>query len=242
MTLELRREGEMTATITGVASRYATFYPVFIRGRGRVQERVMPGAATPSLSRNPDVIFTAEHDRSRAVARTPASLTLHEDRTGLHYRATVDLNDPDATSIVSKIERGVFVESSFGFRVPEGGDSWDSEFTQRTIHRVDLHRGDVSAVPYGASPTTSVTVERMAIGTLAERRALAESISRSGWCGPLLARDFVSPAVAAPGVGSARHKQRGARATSRRLLPPNDTADLLLDLELAERGLLRGAR
>lgn len=84
------------------------------------------------------MIFCGEHDRSRAVASTRGgTLTLREDRAGLHYRATVDLNDPDARSLVSKIERRVFTESSFAFRVPEGGDSWNSDFSERTITRVD---------------------------------------------------------------------------------------------------------
>ncbi len=185
--LELRREQDgKTATISGLASRYGTWYKVFDPARGQFEERIAAGAATASLRSSPDVLFTSEHNRSRAVARTPQTLTLRETAEGLHYRAVVDLADPDARSVVSKIEAGVFVESSFGFRVPPSGDSWSDDYTKRTVYSVDLHRGDVSAVPFGASPSTNVIVERALRGSLEERRALAERISRSGWCGPAL--------------------------------------------------------
>jgi hypothetical protein len=103
--------------------------------------------------------------------------------------ATVDVaNDSDARSLVSKVDRRVYRESSFAFRVPKGGDEWSSDYTLRTIHRVDLHRGDVSVVPFGASPTTSATVQRAVVGTLQERRAIAERVSSTGWFGPGLVR------------------------------------------------------
>jgi HK97 family phage prohead protease len=183
--LELRRESDGTVTVSGTASRYGVRYEV-----GHFQERVMPGAASETLASSPDVLFTAEHDRSKAIARTPQTLQLREDGEGLHYAARVDTaNDSDARSVVSKIERGVFVESSFAFRVPPGGDEWNSERDQRTIHAFDLDPGDVSVVPFGASPTTTATVQR-AVESLQERRALADTISRTGWCGPWLTRAF----------------------------------------------------
>jgi HK97 family phage prohead protease len=185
MTIELRTESDGTATISGTASLYNTWYRV----GGRFEERILPGAATDTLGRNPHVVFVPEHDRSRAVARTPDTLTLAQDGRGLHYRAVVDLADPDARSIVSKIERKVFTESSFAFCVPEGGDSWSDDYTHRTIRAVDIDRGDVSCVPYGASPTTSVQVER-AFANLTERRSMAQAISSTGWCGPFITRAF----------------------------------------------------
>jgi HK97 family phage prohead protease len=184
--LELRRESDGTVTVSGTASRYGVSYQV-----GHFRETVLPGAGTATLATSPDVLFTAEHDRSRAIARTPQTLQLREDGDGLHYAARVGTaNDSDARSVVSKIERGVFVESSFAFRVPQGGDEWNDQRTERTIHQFDLDHGDVSVVPFGASSATSATVEWALVGSLQERRALADTISRTGWCGPWLTRAF----------------------------------------------------
>lgn len=180
MTIELRQDGDK-AEVDGTASKYGVPYSV----GGVYTERVLPGAATQTLRSEPDVLFTANHDRARALARTPNTLRLWEDSVGLHYRATVDLNDSDARAVVSKIESGVLRESSFAFRMPKGGDEWNDDFTERTIKRFDLHRGDVSAVVFGASPTTTVSVTRAA-EAIQERRALADAVSRTGWCGPVV--------------------------------------------------------
>ena len=182
--IELRKESDGTAIISGTASRYGVWYRV-----GPFRERVMRGAATATLASSPTVLFTAEHDRSRAVARTPATLQLWENDDGLKFRATVDVaNDSDARSLVSKVERGVYPEASFAFRVSPGGESWNQDRSDRTISAFDLDHGDVSVVPFGASPTTSATVERALFGTLAERRSLAAAVSSTGWCGPYATR------------------------------------------------------
>ncbi|MGO9972742.1 MAG: HK97 family phage prohead protease [Solirubrobacteraceae bacterium] len=199
--IELRKEGG-TAVISGVASKTGVWYPV-----EAFQERVAAGAFTATLRSAPDVLLTAEHDRSRAVARTPSTLSLKEDATGsLHYAGTVDLADGDARSIVSKVERGIYRESSFAFRVPEGGDSWSPDYSQRTVHRVDIDRGDVSVVPFGASPTTSASVQRAFAGSLDERRSIARTISGTGWCGPGLA---LRSAAYVPGGPSAEDDHAG---------------------------------
>jgi len=54
---------------------------------------------------------------------------------------------------------------------------WSEDPTRRTVRSADIHRGDVSIVAYGASPTTSSTLSRW------EMRAMAERLS-AGWFGP----------------------------------------------------------
>jgi Escherichia/Staphylococcus phage prohead protease len=196
--VELRKDGT-AAQIGGLASIFSRTYKV-----GNFVEDVAPGSFERTLSESPDVLFTSEHDRGKAVARTSAgTLKLWTDDYGLRYQATVDVaNDLDARTLVSKIENRTFPQSSFAFRVPNGGDSWNQDFTRRTITRVDLHHGDVSVVAFGASPTTTASVTR-ARGTLSERRELAERISATGWCGPvLLNRQDLQGSVSGNGNGN----------------------------------------
>jgi phage head maturation protease len=49
---------------------------------------------------------------------------------------------------------------SFAFRVTR--QQWSPDYDQRDILEVDLHRGDVSVVNFGANPATSVGAVRAA--------------------------------------------------------------------------------
>ena len=50
--------------------------------------------------------------------------------------------------------RSVTTEMSFAFQIKTG--SWSPDYTEYTIQRYDINRGDVSAVNYGANPHTSI--------------------------------------------------------------------------------------
>jgi Escherichia/Staphylococcus phage prohead protease len=185
--IELRKRPGGTADIGGTATVYATRYSM-----GSHDEIVTRTAAAATLARSPDVLLRIEH--RIPIARTPDSLRLWEDGRGLHFNATVDpVNDADAKTAVSRIERGVYTQSSFAFRVPPGGDEWNSDFTLRTINRFDLDHGDVAICAHGANPSTSLTAGRSALGLL-ERRSLAMRISSTGWCGPGLLRQMAPDA------------------------------------------------
>jgi HK97 family phage prohead protease len=129
MTVEYRLEQDNTAQAWGYASVWDRRYRV-----GHFHETVRRGAVRNTLANHPDIILTVEHDRTRALARTPRTLTVIGDDVGLKWDAGLDLNDSDARSAVSKLDRGVLAESSFAFRVPNGGDEWNSDYTERTIH------------------------------------------------------------------------------------------------------------
>src|SRR5205823_221244 len=103
--------------------------------------------------------------------------TLTEDQTGLRVRADLDARNPRVQELESAYQRGDLREMSFAFKVPPGGDEWSQDFTRRTVKTAELHRGDVSIVAFGASPSTTSTLSR------AEMRALAHSL-RDGWAGP----------------------------------------------------------
>ena len=56
------------------------------------------------------------------------------------------------------MERGDLDEMSFAFRV--NAQEWPPDWSQRDITEVDLNKGDVSAVNYGANPATAGAVLR----------------------------------------------------------------------------------
>jgi hypothetical protein len=90
--------------------------------------------------------------------------------------------DPAVQSLASQVRRRVLTEMSFKFGVPEGGDSWNSDRTERTIHEVNLDGGDVSIVLHGANRTTTVQMRsgrgvyevRSAGGLYVARRSLRQ--------------------------------------------------------------------
>ncbi len=71
---------------------------------------------------------------------------------GLRVEAQLDGNDPDVRAIMPKMLRGDLDEMSFAFRVND--QVWANDFTDRTITEVNLSRGDVSVVSFGANPAT----------------------------------------------------------------------------------------
>lgn len=126
---------------------------------GWYTERIMAGAFTKTLRENPDVQFLVNHAGLPLARTTNGTLTLRETERGLEYDATTDANDPDAQAIARKIQSGLMDQCSFAFRVTR--QNWDEDYTQREITELDLNRGDVSVVNYGASPTTSVSMRAL---------------------------------------------------------------------------------
>jgi HK97 family phage prohead protease len=121
---------------------------------GPYAEVVRAGAFTKTLGENPQVQLLLNHG-GLAMAYTKAgSLRLSEDDTGLHMEADVNIGRGDVRDMVTAIEDGAVDEMSFAFRVTR--QMWSPDYDQRDILEVDLHRGDVSVVNFGANPATSV--------------------------------------------------------------------------------------
>lgn len=127
---------------------------------GGFAEVIAPGAASAALRRGDDVRLLVNHD-GLALARTKSgTLTLSEDSHGLRVQATLDATNPTAQAVLSALRRGDVDQMSFAFRVPPGGQRWDSKRMLRTITDLQLH--DVSVVTYPANPATSVAAVRAA--------------------------------------------------------------------------------
>lgn len=128
---------------------------------GEYDEVVSQGAFDETLSKNPDVAYLVNH-RGVTMARTVnGSLELLADGKGLHTLAYVNPKRTDVRDLVTAIEDRDVTEMSFAFRIDEG--EWNDDYTEFRIEKVDLDRGDVSAVNYGASPHTSVAARQSEI-------------------------------------------------------------------------------
>ena len=122
---------------------------------GPYNEIVSRGAFEATLARaDLDVPFVIAHDQTRRIARTTnGTLTLSVDETGLLVSASLDPADADVAYIVPKLRKGLIDEMSFAFRIDSG--QWSPDYDEFRINKVDMHRGDVAIVGFGANPYTS---------------------------------------------------------------------------------------
>lgn len=149
---EMRGE-DSAPTLEGYAATFNQEYDL-----GPFRERIDPAAFTRTLSMTPDVRLLIDH-KGQPLARTKSgTLQLSTDSQGLHARATLDPADPDVQRLLPKMRRGDLDQMSFAFRVPSGGDTWEDDYTLRTIREANLAGGDVSVVTYPANENTTVSV------------------------------------------------------------------------------------
>lgn len=158
---------EGLAAVTGYAYEMWDWY-------GPYFESVDPGAFGNTLAMTDlDVPLVLQHDPMRRLARTVnADSTLELDEvlegevTGLHVLApNLDKSDPDVAYILPKLRSGLIDEMSFRFTIVRG--QWSPDWMEYHIQEVDIHRGDVAIVGYGANPAT--------IGGIRSRSRLASA-------------------------------------------------------------------
>jgi HK97 family phage prohead protease len=140
-------------------------------------EVIERGAFAKTLRSRNDVKLLLNHDTGRVLGSTRAgTLRLIEDENGL--RAEADLPPTtDGNDISILLQRGDIDSMSFGFTVPTGGDSWNSDGSVRTLKSIRLH--EVSIVTFPAYEATSASVRSLdATATRAEVNAdeLADAI------------------------------------------------------------------
>ena len=152
---EFRATGKNLISFTGYASIFDYGYQI---GDGWT-EIVDKRAFDQTLKQEPDVQLLVNHD-SVPLARTgrtgiskPPTLFLNTDTKGLHVEAELDTTSPLVQTVRSALERGDMDEMSFAFRAV--ADDRDQETRVRRLLEVDIDKGDVSIVNYGASGATS---------------------------------------------------------------------------------------
>lgn len=170
----VERDGKPFYEVSGYATAYDQKYDMWDMF-GPYEESVAPGAATETLAANPDVVFLVNHTGLAMARTTNGGLTLSEDDHGLADKAYLNPDRQDVRDLVSAIEDGIVTEQSFAFRIDEGW--WNDDFTEFKIMQFDINRGDVSAVNYGANPTTDIAARQQTI--LRELAAAPAGIQRA---------------------------------------------------------------
>ena len=119
-------------------------------------EVVNQGALTRTLANNCDVPFLIGHnDAGIPMARTKSgTMTLGQDSHGgwVHI-PDLDGSREDVRALASAHDRGDMDEMSCAFMVLQ--QQWSPDYEQRNIIEMDLHKGDVSAVVFGANDGTA---------------------------------------------------------------------------------------
>lgn len=177
--LEVRAQAGSKATVEGYASVTEAPYEMF-DFLGSYTEVVRQGAFAKTLSENPQVQLLLNHG-GLAMAYTKAgTLRLAEDSTGLHMAAEVNTARRDVGDMVHALADGDVDEMSFAFRVPAGKSMWSPDYDERSILEVDIHRGDVSVVNFGANPSTTAAMRSLDVDRMDEdaARELYERLSR----------------------------------------------------------------
>jgi HK97 family phage prohead protease len=160
---ELRQDSNNGAlTFRGVASTTDTPYDVYGGAPYGWTETVASGAFKRTLANSADVVFLVNHE-GMSLARTKSgTMSLREDNRGLAVSANLDPNNSASRDLYSASKRGDVDEMSFAFRVvadewtdAEGNPASMMDGVNRRITEINLNKGDVSAVNYGANPTTS---------------------------------------------------------------------------------------
>lgn len=126
--LEIRAQGRRLAG-------YAALFGVRATISGAFTEEIAPAAFSAALAGS-DILALADHDPGRLLARTRSkTLRLAEDSKGLSF----DLDLPPTSvgsDVLALAERGDLGGMSFGFRIPDGGETWTRD--HRTLTTIDL--------------------------------------------------------------------------------------------------------
>lgn len=162
---EVRAKGG-TPAVVGFASVTEKPYEMWDMF-GPYSEVVALSAFDATLALDPMVEFTVNHGAGGGLPMAHTrngTLTLdavHDGPpTGLRYEATVDASRGDVAIMLKAMERGDLAEASFKFRIVRG--VWSPDFMQYRIEEVDIDRGDVSAVNFGANPYANSGVKQNA--------------------------------------------------------------------------------
>lgn len=140
---------------------------------GPYQEIVSQGAFEQTLSSSPNVPLVLQHDSMRRIASTQnGTLTLEEDDQGLHVLAQLDPTDQDVQYILPKLRSGLISEMSFAFQITSS--QWSPDYEELRINSVNIDRGDVSIVGFGANPNTSAEVRARSLTELLDGASVDE--------------------------------------------------------------------
>jgi len=168
--VEVREREGGGAIIRGMAA----LYDKLSENLGGFREIIAPGAFEETDMSDVRGLFN--HDTNFILGRTKSeTLRLTRTKDGLEYEIDVPDNQTVRDLVLEPIKRGDVDQSSFGFMIGSGNDTWDENddgVLIRTIHRI-RSLFDVSPVVFPAYPDTSVGARSMET-FMEERERLAE--------------------------------------------------------------------
>lgn len=131
--------------ISGIAVPFNS--PTVIAERGRVfEETWKPGSTRETIAKRGDRMkLLGFHEARTWPIGRPTELD--DTQRGMKISARVS-DTRDGNDALTLVRDGVLDGFSVGFGVPEGGDTWNSNETQRTITRADVY--EVSLVNFPA--------------------------------------------------------------------------------------------
>jgi HK97 family phage prohead protease len=142
-------------------------------------ESIAPGAFRKSLRARNDIKFLWNHDTGEILGSTRAgTLTLTEDSYGLKVDGLLP-NTSRGRDVAELLRRGDVDSMSFGFSVPQGGDSWSTDGSVRTLNSVRLHEVSIVAFPaYSATAGTASVrgLDKVATRSGVDADALADAL------------------------------------------------------------------
>jgi hypothetical protein len=148
--------GGTSFRFTGYAATFNDPFEMWDMWGEPYTEEVQPGSFTRTLANNCDTAFLIGHyDAGILMARTKSgTMRLAQDSRGLDVSVpAMDGGREDVRALASAVERGDMDEMSCAFVTRQ--QAWNDDFTHRSMLEMDLHRGDVSAVVFGANPGTA---------------------------------------------------------------------------------------
>jgi HK97 family phage prohead protease len=175
---EVRSQGH-EFIVRGYASLFDVDYPVMGGpAAGGWTERVDRSAFDRTLAQKPDVNFLINH-QGVSLARTKSgTLRLGTDAKGLETEARIDRRDPEGAALEVRMDRGDLDEMSIGFRTIR--HEWPGDV--RTLLEIDLQKGDVSVVNYGANDHTRIQIvpalEALSAMTVGEFRSMDNPLEK----------------------------------------------------------------
>jgi phage head maturation protease len=157
------------------------------------------------------VVYRFNHGGMAMATTANGRLELGTDATGFSNRAWINPKRADVRDLITAIEDKDVTEQSFMFQITNG--KWNEDFTEFRINEVDMDRGDVGPVTYGANPYTLVAARAGEfLSAIPDMPVLAarEAMSR------LSLRPDLAPAAApaAPTVAAAPVVPDGPTGTS----------------------------
>lgn len=174
--LEVRSEEQDTEsrTVTGYASTFNEPYTLYEDEEIIIREQVAPGAFNDTDMS--DVIMQYDHEGRVFARKSNGTLAVEPDEHGLAI--TAELGGTElGRQLYEEIRGGYTTKMSFGFTVPDDGETWLEETREDgiTVHTRTITRVrkvyDVSAVSLPANDGTAISVRNLSEGVIEKVKA-----------------------------------------------------------------------